>query len=151
MVTAAADQILTSPYHNQERSSDLTYTPPRWLSCLHPQLRCPVSVPSQPYQFQQLASLTGQDDKARLRQNAPPQASLQSDHPWSCLAGNQSVPDAMWERLQVEDTFVEKEGLPDELSGESSSKTERCPSRSCSSHLSQELDDKPGRREKTTI
>lgn len=146
---AAADQILTSPaYCNQERPSNLTYTPSPWLSCLHPKLRCPVSAPSQASQLQQPASLTGQDDKAWLSQNAPDQASLQSDHPWSCLAGNQSAPDAMWERLNVEDTCVAKEALQAETSGELSSKTERCPSQSCSSNLSQELDDKPGRRGK---
>lgn len=149
VLTAPADQMLTSQaYYNQDRSSNLNYTPSPWLSCLHPQSRFPVSAPPQPYQLQQLASLTGQNDKDWPSQNAPDQASLQSDHPWSWLAGNQSAPDAMWEQHNMEDTCVEKEELQTETSGQSSSKTERCTSRSCSSHLSQELDDKPGRREK---
>lgn len=142
--------MLTSQaYYDQGRLSNLTYTPSPWLSCLHAQSMCPVSAPSQPYQPQQLASLTG--PKAWLRQNAPDQASLQPNHPWYLLAGNQSAPDAMWEQLNMDDACVKKEALQAETSGESSSKTERCTSRSGSSHLSQELDDKPGRREKTTV
>lgn len=148
---APADQMITTAqaYFNQDRCSNLTYTTSPWLSCLHPQLRCPVSAPSQPHQLQQLASLTGQNDKAWPSQNVPDQASLQSDHPWTWLAGNQSAPHAMWGQLNLEDGAVEKEALQPETSGESSSKTERCTSRSCSSYLSRELDDKPGRREKT--
>lgn len=148
---ASADQLLISQAcYNQDHSSSLPFTQSTWLSRLHPQSRCPVSAPSQPSQLHHLASMTGQNDQTWRGQNAPDQASLQSDHPWSWMAGIPSAPDALWEKLNVEDGRAERQALQTETSGASSSKTERSGSRSCGSHLSQELDDKPGRRKKTT-
>lgn len=152
MVTAPADQMMTSQvFGNQDGLSNLTYTQSPCLSSLH-QLRSPVSVPSQPYQLQQLASLTRQNDKAWLSQNAPDQTSLQVDLPWSWLAGNQYVTDAIWEQTNMVNASVEEAELQAETSEESSSKTERCSSRSLSSHfISQELDDKPGKKKMTAV
>lgn len=152
VATAPADHMLTSQaYYNQERWSNLTYTQSPCLRCLHPQSWCPVNAPSQPYQLQQLASLTGQNDKAWLSQNAPDQASLQADQPLSWLAGNQSATDAVWTQTNSGDACAEEAALQAETSGESRSHTERCTSRSSRSHLSLELDDKPGRRKRTTV
>lgn len=144
---ASADQLLTSQAcYNQDRSSSLPFTQSTWLSHLHPQSRCPVSAPSQPSQLHHLASMTGQNDQTWRRQNGPDQASLQSDPPWSWMAGIPSAPDALWDKINVDDGRAERQALQTETSGASSSKTERSGSRSCGSHLSQELDDKPGRR-----
>lgn len=148
---ASADQLLTSQAcDNQDHSSSLPHAQSAWLSHLHPQWRCPVSAPLQPSQLHHLASLTGQNDQTWRRQSAPDQASVQSDPPQSWVAGIPSGPDALWEQLNVEDGDAERQALQAETSGAPSSKTERSGRRSCSSHLSQELDDKPGRRKKAT-
>lgn len=148
---ASADQLLTSQAcYNRDHSSSLPFTQSAWLSRLHFQSRCPVSALSQPSQLHHLASMTGQNEQMRLMQNAPDQTSQQSDDPWPWMAGIPSAPDALWEQLNVENSRAEREELQAETSGASSSKTERSCSRSCGSHLSQELDDKPGRRKNTT-
>lgn len=138
---ASADQLLTlQADYNQDPSSSLPHTPSRWMSCVHPQSRFSASLqPSQ--QHRHHVSMTGQDEQVWLRQSAPAQASLQSVYPWSCTAGISSVPEALRQQRNAEDSLAEREALQAETSEVSCSKTERC-----SSHLSQELDDRPGRR-----
>lgn len=146
---SSADQLLTSQNsYNQDDSLSLPFVQSSWLT--HPQPRRPVGAPPYPFQHHPLVSMSGHNYQAWPWQNAPDQASLQPDYPWSWTAGIPSVPDAVWDQLNVEHPPAERETLQAEAetSRASSSKTGSSGGKSSSSRLSQELDIKPGRRKR---
>lgn len=135
-----------------------------WLTRPQPQaVRFPVRVPYQlqgssqvppsfiphphPFQVPHLAATAGHH---HLRQNPPGWASPQPDHSWSLASGAAGIPsgcDALWGQLYMEEPPPERGVVgvaaeEAETSTAPSSKTER--GGGSRSHLSQELDIKPG-------
>lgn len=145
---SSADQMLTSQNsYNQDDSLSLPFVRSSWLTHLQP--RHPVRVPLHPFPHHPVVSMSGHNYQAWPWQNVPDQGSLQPDYPWSWTAGIPSVPDAVWDQLNVEDPPAERAEA--ETSRASSSKTGSSGGKSSSSHLSQELDIKPGRRKRDTL
>lgn len=149
---SSADQLLTSQNsYNQDDSLSLPFVQSSWLT--HPLPRHPVRAPPHPFQHQPLVSMSGHNYQAWPWRNAQDQGSLQPDYPWSWTAGIPSVPDAVWDQLNVEHPPADRGALQAEAetSRASSSKTGSSGGKSSSSRLSQELDIQPGRRKRDTL
>lgn len=149
---SSADQpLLSQNSYNQDGSPHLPYMQSSWQTHPQSQARCPIRVPYHPFQPHHLASMPGHHHPWP-RQNTQGQASLQPDYPRSWTVGIPSGSEALWGQLYVEEPPAER-GVPQVVGEEA--ETSRAPRSkgergggSRSSHLSQELDIKPGRKRK---